>query len=95
MDDFFLHLAELARAGWSLQVVPEQVAPTLPATRATVLWSFDLRIVGRSADELDNYPPMDWINLSAPEIELRNAVAKMHASIFRSPPFGNITARKP
>lgn len=92
MDEFFLQLSELARAGWSLQIIPEQVAPTLPATRAAVLWSFDCRMIGRSAEELEIYPLIDWMNLFAPEIELRNAVAKMHASVFRTPPFGNVAA---
>jgi hypothetical protein len=90
MDKFFLQLSELARVSWSLQIIPEQDAPTLPPTRAVVLWSFKWDKTDERPDELDDYPLIDWVNLFAPEIELRNAVAKMHASIFRTPPFGKI-----
>ncbi len=37
MDEFFLQVSELARAGWSLQILPEQAEPTLPPIRAEVL----------------------------------------------------------
>jgi hypothetical protein len=92
MDKIFLQLSEIARAGWSLQIIPEQDAPTMPAPCAVVLWSFEYNKAEPPSDERVDYPVIDWMNLFAPEIELRTAVAKMHARIFPIPPFGNITA---
>lgn len=86
MDEFFLQLAELNRAGWAFQIDPEVVTPTMPAVRAAILWSFRREVIGTSTDIFPRYPYIDWINLFAPEIELRKAVAKMHAWVFRAPP---------
>jgi hypothetical protein len=92
MDEYFLQLSELARAGWSLQIHPEPDAPTLPATRAVILWSYAGNPEDPMPDEPQLYPLIDWINLFAPETEMRKAVAKMHAWVFRIPPFGSLTA---
>ena len=86
MDEFFLQLAELNRAGWAFQIDPEVDAPTMPAVRAVILWSFRREVLGASDDVPPFYPYIDWVNLFAPEIELRKAVAKMHAWVFRAPP---------
>lgn len=43
-----------------------------------------------SEREREVYPLVDWINLFAPELELRRVVAKMHKRVFRHPPFGNL-----
>lgn len=93
MDEFFLQLAELNRAGWAFQIDPESNGPTLPATRAAIIWTLRKEQIGVAAlDELPMYPQIDWINLFAPESELRKAVAKMHAWVFPIPPFGDIPA---
>lgn len=89
MDEFFLQVSELARAGWSLQILPEQAEPTLPPIHAEVLWSFKSNSA-MSEREREIYPLVDWINLFAPELELRRVVAKMHKRVFRHPPFGNL-----
>lgn len=91
MDEFFLQLAELNRAGWAFQIEPESEAPTMPAVRAAVIWSFRRDMIGTAADGLPPYPQIDWINLFAPESELRKAVAKMHAWVFPIPPYGEIS----
>lgn len=92
MDEFFLHLAELNRAGWAFQIDPEVDTPTMPAVRAAIIWSFRHEMIGTSGDGLPSYPQIDWINLFAPESELRKAVAKMHAWVFPIPPYGDIAA---
>lgn len=90
MDPFFLQLSELARAGWSFQITPERDAATLPALRAVVLWSYEHDGFSPLPDGPETFPHIDWINLFAPEIELRRVVAKMHAWVFPIPPFGEI-----
>jgi hypothetical protein len=90
MDEFFLQLAELNRAGWAFQIEPEAEGATLPATRAAVIWSFRRDALVPIPDEPPEYPQIDWINLFAPESELRKAVAKMHAWVFPIPPFGDM-----
>mgnify|MGYP000633829100 FL=1 len=92
MDEFFLQLAELNRAGWAFQIEPESNDGRLPATRAAILWSFRCDEMKSRLDELPIYPLIDWINLFAPESELRKAVALMHARVFPIPPFGNVSA---
>lgn len=93
MDEFFLQLAELNRAGWAFQIEPESNGATLPSTRATIIWTLRRDQIGAAAlDELPIYPQIDWINLFAPESELRKAVAKMHAWVFPMPPFGELAA---
>ena len=90
MDEFFVQLSELARAGWTFQIAPERRQATMLATRGVILWKYTRVIEEAAADELPIHPFIDWINLFAPEIELRKAVAKMHASIFPDSPFGNL-----
>jgi len=90
MDKFFLQLSELARAGWSLQIAPEPREATLPATRAVLLWSFQREGITHSELERDDLPYIDWVNLFAPEMDLRKAMAKMYASVFPDSPFGNL-----
>ncbi len=92
MDEFFLQLAELNRAGWAFQIDPESNGPTLPATRAAIIWTLRKEQIGAVVYGLAIYPQIDWINLFAPEIELRKAVAKMHAWVFPTPPYGDIAA---
>jgi len=92
MDEFFLQLAELNRAGWAFQIEPESNGVTMPATRAAVIWTLRSDQIGAALHELPMYPQIDWINLFAPESELRKAVAKMYAWVFPIPPFGNIPA---
>ncbi len=93
MDEFFLQLAELNRAGWAFHIEPESNSATLPATRAAILWTLRRDQIGAAAlDELLMYPQIDWINLFAPEGELRKAVTKMHAWVFPIPPYGNVAA---
>jgi hypothetical protein len=91
MDEFFLQLSELVRAGWSFEVTPEPNEPTVPATRAVILWSYERAGKDQPLEVAAVFPLIDWINLFAPEIELRKVVAKMHARIFPLPPFGNIS----
>lgn len=91
MDEFFVQLSELTRAGWTFQIAPEDGEATMHATRGVIMWKYARLIEEEEADELPVYPFMDWINLFAPEIELRKAVAKMHASIFPDSPFWNIS----
>ena len=90
MDEFFVQLSELARAGWTFQIAPEPHHATMLATRGVILWTYTRVIDDDARDELPAYPLIDWINLFAPEIELRQAVAKMHASIFPHSPFGTL-----
>lgn len=90
MDEFFLQLAELNRAGWAFQIEPESNGVTLPATRAAIIWTLRQDQTGASLDAPPMYPQIDWINLFAPESELRKAVANMHAWVFPIPPFGDI-----
>ncbi len=90
MDEFFVQLSERARAGWAFQIAPEPRSATMLATRGVILWTYTRAGDEEAEDALPNYPIMDWINLFAPEIELRKAVAKMHASIFPDLPFGNL-----
>ena len=90
MDEFFLQLAELNRAGWAFQIEPESNGATMPSTRAAVIWSLRSDQLGPGLEELPVYPLIDWINLFAPESELRKAVASMHARVFPIPPFGDI-----
>lgn len=94
MDQFFLQISELNRAGWSLQIFPESNVKTMPAVRAAVIWSREDAKSSLLAEESPTYPLIDWINLFAPEIELRNAVAKMHAWVFPIPPFGDLPRAK-
>lgn len=92
MDEFFLQLAELNRAGWAFQIEPESNGATLPATRAAIIWTLRQDQIGAYPDEPPMYPQIDWINLFAPESELRKAVTLMHAWVFPIPPFGDIVA---
>ena len=87
----FAGLGTGTRAGWSLEIHPERAEPTLHAVRAEVVWSFKPSTADAGGQETP-YPLVAWINLFAPEIELRRAVAKMHARIFPLPPFGNVPA---
>jgi hypothetical protein len=80
MDEFFVQLSELARAGWTFQIAPEPRSATMLATRGVILWTYTRGTEDDATDESPTYPSIDWINLFAPEIELRQAVAKMHAS---------------
>ncbi len=61
------------------------------ATRDVIVWKYARAMDGDAAGESVAFPLIDWINLFAPEIEVRKAVAKMHASIFPDSPFGNIS----
>ncbi len=88
MDEFFVQLSELARAGWTFQIAPEPPPATMLATRGVILWTYTRVLDDDATDELPAYPLIDWINLFAPEIELRKAVAKMHASVFPDFPLG-------
>lgn len=90
MDKFFLQLAELNRAGWSFEISPEPNGATMPAVRATVVWTLQRDIAVGLLDKPPVFPLIDWINLFAPEIELRKAIAQMHARVFPIPPFGNL-----
>lgn len=90
MDEFFVQLSELARAGWTFEIAPEPRQATMLATRGVILWKYTRATEDGLTDALPIYPLIDWINLFAPEIELRKAVAKMHASIFPDSPFGNL-----
>lgn len=92
MDKFFLQLAELNRAGWSFQIAPEPNGATMPAVRAAILWSFQRDGSEPYLDGAPPFPLIDWMNLFAPEIELRKAVAKMHARVFPFPPYGDLPA---
>ncbi len=90
MDEFFLQLAELNRAGWAFQIEPESNDAKLPATRAAVIWTFRCDEMKSLLNELTVYPLIDWINLFAPESELRKAVALMHARVFPISPLGKV-----
>ncbi len=90
MDEFFVQLSELTRAGWTFQIAPEDGEATMLATRGVILWAYTRATDDDTIDESPPYPLIDWINLFAPEIELRKAVTKMHASIFPDSPFGNL-----
>ncbi|MCC7165456.1 MAG: hypothetical protein IT331_23365 [Anaerolineae bacterium] len=90
MDEFFLQLAELNRAGWAFQIEPESNNVTMPAARAAVIWSFRCDQIVSLREEPPMYLLIDWINLFAPESELRKAVTQMHARVFPISPFGNI-----
>ncbi len=90
MDEFFVQLSELARAGWAFQISPEPGSATMLATRGVILWTYTSATEDEPTGETSAYPLIDWINLFAPEIELRKAVAKMHASIFPDSPFGDL-----
>ena len=92
MDEFFLQLAELNRAGWAFQIEPESNDAKLPTTRAAILWTFRCDEMTALLNELPVYPLIDWINLFAPESELRKAVALMHARVFPITPLGDIPA---
>ncbi len=91
MDEFFLQLAELNRAGWAFQIEPESNDAKFPATSAAVIWTFRCDEMKSLLNELPVYPLIDWINLFAPESELRKAVALMHARVFPISPFGDIS----
>src|SRR5689334_6590158 len=65
MDQFFLQISELNRAGWSLQIFPESIAETMPAVRAAVIWSRENDKSGLLAEESPMYPLIDWINKPA------------------------------
>lgn len=91
MDEFFLQLAQLNRAGWAFQIEPESNDAKLPATRAAIIWSFRRAEIFSTTNDIPLYPLIDWINLFAPESELRKVVAKMHAHIFPISPYGELS----
>ncbi len=91
MDEFFLQLSQLVRAGWTFQIAPEDGETTMPATQGVIVWSYHRAMEEMPWEQPPTYPLIDWTNLFAPEIELRKAVAKMHASIFPDSPFGNFS----
>ncbi len=76
-----IKLAELLRAGWRFQVVPEPLGPTLYAPRAVVQFV-------RSRDEIDEildgptFPVIDWISLWNFEADFGRVVDSMHARVF-------------
>lgn len=39
MDEFFVQLSELARAGGTLQITPDPRAATMLATRGVIFWT--------------------------------------------------------
>ncbi len=66
-------LAELLRAGWSLQVIPEH-DPTLYVPRCQLLWKHP---------NFSEYPIADWVNLFHFEAEFAEAVEKFHARFIK------------
>jgi len=82
MDEFFVQLSELARAGWTFQIASEPRQATMLATCGVILWKYTRAAEEEVTGETPAYSLIDWINLFAPEIELRKAVARMHARIF-------------
>lgn len=90
MDETYLQLLELVRAGWAFSLDPESDAPTLGASQLAITWSRQPTGAELETEQVP-VPYVDWISPFSPS-DLKRAIAKQHAIVFPISPFGDLPA---